>query len=235
VSQEARALGEASRHQGGQGPTGVGVNLVARFSLKTPVEVAREMVAKFGELAKEAAAGAPREALQAKADAWQAAYGNESAFPAVDHLWSPEGRPVRDELAAAQASLAAAAPDIIFRGSVMESERKSLPQADDGWLRSMALEHLSQPRNAWQRELGNPDVSTMPRAELLSFLFADMEAARNRRAATMPLEFAVACAQQAGDQGAVRQAAQAIVNMGDKAEEDLGVMATFYRGLAQAG
>lgn len=233
ISQAARNAGRQSQHTSGQFATGVSARLIARANLRTPSEMAADMTGALTKLGRDAASGkfSPAE-IQKKVDAYQSEYAGEASFPALGHLWTAGGEPMRKQLAAAAVALADAAPNAVLRGFVMSSESNALRESSVEVLRAQVQTVVESPRNRWQNELGSPDVSTMGKEQLVDFMEKNIVATRTRRAETGPLEYAVANAQMSGDAAAVKAAAQQIMAL-PNALEDMGPILKFYEGLAQ--
>jgi hypothetical protein len=158
---------------------------------------------------------------------------DDASRAAIDVLWTPEGAGLRADLNAATARLAKAAPNAVFPGNIAAFEKDLIEGMGRDQLLADARDRLSQPRSQWAPKVEVGQLDKMSDAGLRQLAIDEIMASRTRRAATMPLETAVAEAQVKGDAGAVKAAAQAIVALGQQGVSDLGAMMSFYKRLAE--
>ncbi len=198
-----------------------------------PQAMAQEMVDALRQMANAAERGQDVGSLAAKYAARFTGL-DDASRAAIDVLWTPEGAGLRADLNAASARLAKAAPNTVFPGSIAPFEKDLIEGMSREQLLADAKDRLSKPRSQWAPKVELSQLDGMSDAGLRQLAVDEIMSSRTRRAATMPLETAVAEAQVKGDAAAVKAAAQAIVALGQQGVSDLGAMTDFYKRLAGA-
>lgn len=196
-----------------------------------PKATAQEMVDALRQMASAAEGGQDVSGLAAKYTARFTGL-DDASRAAIDVLWTPEGAGLRADLNAAATRLAKAAPNTVFPGGIATFEKDLIEGMSREQLLAEAKERLSQPRTQWAPKVEVGQLDDMSDAGLRQLAMDEIMASRTRRAATLPLETAVAEAQMKGDAAAVKAAAEAIVALGPQGVADLGVMMDQYKRLA---